>query len=123
MNGARVISALALILATMFQSDAAETFRRLKGSQIQTRFAGMDLSDEVHWRDSFARDGSMTSQSMGKRRIGKWRVEQDELCIDLGVDSSGCYQVWLTGSKVEFRRAGLDTAVLEGALTKPLASR
>jgi hypothetical protein len=124
MNRTHVMTALALalILTGTTQSNAAETFQRLKGSQIQARFSGMDLSDGVHWRDNFARDGSLTSKSMGKRRIGKWRVEKDELCIDLGPDSGGCYQVWLAGSRVEFRRDGLDTAILEGALGKPLGS-
>jgi hypothetical protein len=49
----------------------AENFRRIVGPQIQARFAGMELSDDVHWRDHFGRTGTLTSQSMGGKRIGR----------------------------------------------------
>ena len=79
----------------------------------------MELSDDVHWRDLYGRDGTLTSQSMGKQRTGKWHVENNQLCLDLGADSGGCYEVWLAGSNVEFRREGLDGSILEGKLGKP----
>ena len=99
---------------------AAERFQRLTGAQIQAKFAGMEMSDDVHWRDLFAREGTIQSQSMGKKTTGKWHVVNNELCIDRGKDSGGCYQVWLAGRKVEFRREGLDTPVLDGTLQKPI---
>ncbi len=114
---------IAAILAGLLIADAAaETFRRLSGPQIQARFAGMDMSDGVHWRDSYARDGTLQSQSMGKKRSGKWHVESNQLCVDLGAEAGGCYEVWLGGSKVEFRREGFDGAILEGELMKPAAA-
>jgi hypothetical protein len=108
-----------LLAALLVGPAAAEPFKKLNGAQIKARFAGMDMSDGVHWRDSYARDGSLASQSMGKRRSGTWRVEGDRLCIDLGAESGGCYEVWLAGSKVEFRREGFDGAILGGELIKP----
>jgi hypothetical protein len=99
-------------------SADAETFRRLNGAQIQQRFSGMDMSDGVHWRDSYGRDGTLQSQSMGKQRSGKWHVENNHLCVDLGAESGGCYEVWLAGAKVEFRREGFDGAILDGELMK-----
>jgi hypothetical protein len=95
---------------------AAEKFRRLSGKEINARFAGMELSDDVHWRDVYERDGTLKSQSMGKQRAGKWSVKGDQLCIELGADTGGCYDVWLAGSNAEFRREGLDGAMLEGRL-------
>jgi hypothetical protein len=111
----------AVLAASAVAPASAETFRRLSGAQIKARFAGMDMSDGVHWRDSYARDGGLASQSMGKRRSGAWRVENDRLCIDLA-ESGGCYEVWLAGTKVEFRREGFDGAILDGELLKPGAA-
>lgn len=119
----RSIVAATLVVTFAAQGLAAEKFRRLTGAQIQARFAGMELSDGVHWRDLYAPDGTLTSQSMGRPRSGKWHVDQDQLCLDLGADSGGCYEVWLAGSKVEFRREGLDGAMLEGNLARPGSGR
>jgi hypothetical protein len=106
-------------LSAVSIASALEKFQRLTGAQIQAKFAGMEMSDDVHWRDSFERDGSIQSQSMGNKMTGRWWVEKDQLCIDRGKDSGGCYQVWLAGQKVEFRREGLDTPILDGTLQRP----
>ena len=98
----------------------AETFQRIAGAQIQARFAGMELSDDVHWREHFDKGGTIKSLSMGRKRVGKWKIEKDELCLDYGKEDSGCYEVWLAGKRVELRRPGLDTPSLEGSLQKPI---
>jgi hypothetical protein len=116
------LATIALLAGLLAGPAAAEPLRKLSGAQIKARFAGMDMSDGVHWRDSYARDGSLASQSMGKRRSGTWRVENDQLCVDRGAESGGCYEVWLAGAKVEFRRDGFDGAILEGELVKPGAA-
>ena len=59
---------------------------------------------------------------MGRKSSGKWHVQKDELCIDRGKDDGGCYQVWLSGKKVELRREG-STLPLEGVLQKQSARR
>jgi len=124
MTNAAVIMTSLIVSGLFADSGAvhAENFRRISGTQIQARFSGMELTDDVHWRDSFARDGTLISHSMGKRRAGKWRVENNQLCIELGTDSSGCYEVWLAGARVEFRRQGYDGSSLEGRLEKPGSS-
>src|SRR3954467_14105658 len=86
--------------------EAAEKFQKLTGSQIQAKVAGMEITDEVHWGDVFERNGTLPTYSMGRKTVGKWRVQKDELCLDRGKDYSGCYQVWLSGKKVELRREG-----------------
>ena len=43
---------------------AAETFHALKGSEIKARFAGMELTDGVHWSTVFGRNG---------RTMAPWR--------------------------------------------------
>ena len=103
-------------------AQSAGKFQRLNGAQIQARLAGMEITDEVHWADVFAVDGTLTSYSMGRKNNGKWRVQKDELCIDRAKDDGGCYQVWLAGKKVELRREG-STLPLEGILQKQSARR
>jgi hypothetical protein len=99
------------------QVEAAEKFQQLTGAQIQARLAGMEITDETHSADVFATNGILTSYSMGRKSSGKWRVQKDELCIDRSKDDGGCYQVWLSGKKVELRREG-STLPLEGVLQK-----
>ena len=67
---------------------AAGNFKKLSGDQIRARFAGMQVTDEVHWRDVYERDGSLRSYSMGRTRSGKWFIQKDELCVD-GVPGRG----------------------------------
>jgi hypothetical protein len=100
---------------------AANKFHKLTGAQIRAAIQGMEISDEVHWTEFFARDGTLTSYSMSRKYAGKWRVEKDELCLDRArKDESGCFQLWMSGNKVELRRAGSEF-VLEGVLRRPVA--
>src|SRR5882724_11094604 len=106
MNKHLVLMVATALWAGMLGSgvESAEKFQRLTGAQIQARLAGMEITDEVHWADVFADNGTLTSYSMGRKSSGKWRVQKDELCIDRGKDDGGCYQVWISGKKVELRR-------------------
>ena len=114
--------AAAVLSAIVVESraESADKFKRLTGAQIQARLAGMEITDEAHWADVFAANGTLTSYSMGRKSSGKWRVQKDELCIDRGKDDGGCYQVWLAGKKVELRRDG-STLPMEGVLQKQSA--
>ena len=96
---------------------AADAFHALKGSEIRTRFAGMELTDSVHWAYVFARDGRTTSFSMGKPGAGTWRIQKDELCFAGGPGVPGCYQVWMSGQSIQLRREG--SIPEEGTLHKP----
>jgi hypothetical protein len=98
--------------------EAAQKFQKLSAAQVLAKIPGMEITDEVHWRDIFERNGTLTSYSMGHKSVGKWRVVKDQLCIDRGKDDGGCYQVWISGKQVELRREGA-TLPLEGVLQKP----
>jgi hypothetical protein len=87
---------------------AEEKLQKLTGAQIRARVAGMELTDEIHWRDFYERSGKLTSSSMGRKRTGKWRVEKDQLCIEYDKEPPAkCYEVWASGKKVELRGEGL----------------
>jgi len=79
------IGGLALLVVAALGSTAVteEKFQKLTGGYIRARFGGMELTDNVHWRDLYQRNGTVMSTSMGRKRAGRWRVEQDQLCIEL----------------------------------------
>ena len=82
----------------------------------------MEMTDEVHWGDVYEPSGTLRTYSMGRKTVGKWRVQKNELCLDRGKEEQGCYEVWLSGKKVELRRAGSDLP-LEGVLQRPAHNR
>jgi len=114
----RLAVVLASVGAIVSGAAAAEQFQKLSGSQIRGKLAGMEITDEVHWADVYGRDGTLTTFSMGKKSVGKWSVRNDELCHDRGKAFQGCYQVWISGKKVELRREGSNLP-LEGVLQPP----
>jgi hypothetical protein len=99
-------------------SGAAEHLQKLSGSQIHAKFTGMQLTDEVHWRYVYDRDGRLRSYSMGTKKIGKWAVEKDELCLFLREPDDGCYEVSLSGERIEMKPSGLGLT-FEGILQRP----
>src|SRR5262249_23539275 len=115
---------LIIVLAGAVASAAAgaEKFQKLSGAQIRAKLAGMEITDEVHWSGVYGRDGTLTTFSMGRKSVGKWSVKNDELCYDGGKDFQGCYQVWISGKKVELRREG-SSLPLEGVLQPPAKRR
>ena len=108
-----VLIAVVIVTAGAF---GAERFQKLSGTQIHAKFAGMEMTDNTHFSDVFGASGMLESYGMGKKKIGKWRVQKDELCVDRGKDDGGCYQVWMAGKKIEFRHEGSDFAIQEGVL-------
>jgi len=119
----RQLPARVLVIATCITSSARvhaeERFQRLSGQQIRAKFTGMELTDQSHWGEVFEANGTLQSFSMGHRTVGKWRVQKDQLCLDLGSGpGDGCYEVWLAGKKVELRNQ-IANAPLEGVLEKP----
>ena len=69
---------------------AAENSRKLSGNQIRERFTGKQLTDEVHFRDVYDRDGTLRSYAMGTKKVGKWAIEKDELCLYFEEPEDGC---------------------------------
>jgi hypothetical protein len=109
-------TALVVVLAS--GALAEEKLQKLSAGQIRARIAGMELTDEVHWRELYERSGTVTSTSMGRKRTGKWRVEKDQLCIEFENEPpANCYEVWMSGKKVELRRQGL--LPLQGVVEQP----
>jgi len=116
----RLRAAGTLLVAAVVASSttaAEEKFQKLSGAQIRAKIAGMEVSDEVHWRDFYDRSGKVTSSSMGRKRTGKWRIEKDQLCIEFEKETPNCYEVLLSGKKVKLQREGI--LPLEGVVEPP----
>jgi hypothetical protein len=116
-----VIPALVCVAVTAIGpgARAEDKFQKLTGSQIQARFAGMEVTDQVHWNDFYQAGGVLVSNEMGHKSTGKWRIQKDQLCLDRGRElGSGCYEVWLSGKNVQLKTKDSNLP-LEGVLEKP----
>jgi len=101
-------------------AGAADDFKKLSGPKIRRAFVAMEFTDQVHWAERYGADGTLTTREMGKTRVGKWRVEDDQLCVDLGNEGGhGCYEVWIAGNKVELKTPGSSAYPAQGVLQKP----
>ena len=114
-----ILAALAMAsISVEADAVAAENFQKLSGAQIRAKFTGMQLTDEVHWRYVYDRDGTLISYAMGTKKVGKWAIEKDELCLYLKEPDDGCYEVSLSGKRIEMKPSGLGL-ILEGVLQTP----
>jgi len=130
MNGApqrRHIDAALSVSAMIFfvlsfpdSAGAAEDLKKLSDAQIRRTFAGMEFTDQVHWAERYGADGTLTTREMGTTRVGTWRVVDDQLCVDLGKEGGrGCYEVWISGNRVELRTPGSSAYPAQGVLRRP----
>ena len=120
MRSQRGTAIMAVAAAAVLSSGAAaeEKLQKLSAAQIRSKIVGMELTDKVHWRELYGRGGTVTSDSMGRKRTGKWRVEKDQFCIEFDKDPPAkCYEVWMSGKKVELRHEGL--MPLQGVIEQP----
>ena len=78
-----VIAIAAGLIATR-TAEAADNFRKLSDSEIRSKLADMEITDDVHWAEQYMRDGSFKGFDMGRATKGTWRAESGELCVDNG---------------------------------------
>jgi hypothetical protein len=100
---------------------AASKFTQLSGSEIVSRFSGMEFTDGVHWAYTFDRNGRTSFTSMGHAGSGKWRVNGNQLCYDRE-RGERCFQVWVSGNEVQLRTPGSDLSH-DGVLQRPDRNR
>jgi len=93
-------------------------FRNFPVLKSEQKSSECSSPDEVHWRYVYDRDGRLRSYSMGTKKIGKWAVEKDELCLYLKEPDDGCYEVSLSGERIEMKPSGAGLT-LEGVLQTP----
>lgn len=110
--------AFCLMLSIASIGLAADAFKKLNGQQVRSRLAGMEITDGVHWAELYNKDGSLTQWAMGRKYVGTWTLQGDELCTSIPKRETQCREVWIgAGNKIEFRTPGIDLAV-DGRLIK-----
>ena len=113
-----IAAAAATSISVDVSAAAAENAQKLSGSPIRAKFTGMQLTDEVHWRYVYDRDGTLRSYSMGTKKVGKWAIEKDELCLYLKEPDDSCFEVSLSGKRIEMKPSGLGLTLV-GVLQTP----
>ena len=111
---------------TLYETSTgtAADFKRLSTSQIRTKLAGMEMTDHVHWVEAYRADGTVRTREMGVTRTGRWRVDANQLCVDLGKEGGqGCYEVWLSGNEIELRIVESSALPIQGELQKSEARK
>ena len=115
----RCALAFALGLTLLAQAHAADRFRKLTDAEIRARLASMEITDGIHWAEQYMRDGTYKAFDMGKPSKGKWYARGGELCLDDGKAEPDCKEVWMSGTKVDFRQPGSSMpGINEGVLQK-----
>jgi len=87
------------------QSVAAEQFRKLSGKQIKSHIIGKQITDDVHWSETYRKGGTIMSVDMGTDSHGSWTIKQDKLCVEKSAVKE-CYEIWLKGDEVQMRTDG-----------------
>ncbi len=117
-----LIAALATGVGGLVTPDAgffaAGSPQKLSGAQIRAKLSGKEITDQIHWREVYERDGTFRSYSMGTKKTGKWSVQADDLCIDLPEPEGGCFEVSASGTYVVLTPKGLGLPV-DGLLQAP----
>jgi len=119
MNGLRALAVCLLSCAAgIYDVTGEEGFKQLSGAQIRVQFTGKQLTDGAHWGESYQPGGRLvTEEDRQQKARGTWRIKDDQLCTDLGKNmGSRCYEVWMSGRKVELRMPGSSEASVAGML-------
>jgi hypothetical protein len=110
--------ALLIFLDTTASATAEDGLRKLRQAQISAYLAGKEITDSVHWAEQYMRDGTFKAFHMGKVTTGRWYARNGELCLEGATTERKCKEVWLSGTKVEFRVPGSGLPPFEGVLKK-----
>ncbi|MCS6329490.1 MAG: hypothetical protein H8K06_20790 [Nitrospira sp.] len=102
-----VLAGIGSLIALDARSVSAEKLRTLSGKEIRAAFVGMQLTDEVHYRLVYERDGTLRSFSLGVKKRGKWTIDKNKLCLYLQERDDGCYDVTLSGKMLTLTPDGL----------------
>lgn len=102
-----VLAGIGSLVALDAGPVAAANFRKLSGAQIRAKLSDKEVTDQVHYREVYERDGTFRSYSMGSKKRGKWTIQGDDLCIDLLEPDGGCFEVTAAGKNVVLTPKGL----------------
>jgi len=116
-----VLFATLVVLGSTAAHADRSAYRRLRSGEIREEIIAHEVSDEMHWRDHFFPNGSIAGYVWDDPNPGTWSISGDELCVSRWSDEQrDCFEVWLDGKDVEYRREG---AVMAVGRVRPLGER
>lgn len=79
---------------------------------MREQVIGREVTDDAHWADRYLPTGGDEGHSLGKAYVGFWRIENDELCTTRQAKrpQDECFEIWVSGSRVEYRRGDVTFA-------------
>jgi hypothetical protein len=91
---------------------AADAFKRLAATEIQTRIVGRAVTDESHWSDRFESNGTLVAMELGQRKPGTWTLDGDGICVKRKARKpvEECFEIWQSRDQIEYRRDGVTLA-------------
>ena len=120
----RLLRALAVIVTVVALTPIGAALsqgkpKKLSAKEIRAQIIGNVLTDGIHWRRHFQRNGTLASFDMGKSNTGRWKIQGNQLCfaVQAGEDFD-CYEILASGKEVHLHveDTGYD---LEGRIEKP----
>lgn len=78
----------------------------LNGAQVRAAISGKYVTDEHHWGHRYHADGRLERAENGRRRSGRWSVQDNRLCLlrpEISKDQPVCYLVYRKGNELEYR--------------------
>lgn len=88
----------------------ASAWQPLKGANLHSAFANMELGDDVHFAYRFRADGSFEGTEMAKHISGTWRTTAKEFCWHLTQppDEEECHTIQRNGHDIRAFRNGVE---------------
>lgn len=103
---------MAAIILGAHVVHAGPAMHPLSEKELRQQVIGREVTDGAHWADRYLPDGRAEGHSLGKAYVGSWTIDNDELCLTRQAKRlrTECFQVWLSGTRVEYRRGGVALA-------------
>jgi len=100
----RVLALVVVVSSFPGVEVRAEALHQLANSQIRAKFTGYVLTDDTHWRETYAPGGKLLIEDMGSEAsTGSGRTDNDLLGKKRPGVLDECYAVWVAGDRVELR--------------------
>jgi hypothetical protein len=70
------------------------------------------VTDESHWSDGFAPNGTLNGMELGQLKPGTWKLQGNEMCVTRKARKpvEECFEIWIAKEQIEYRRDGITLA-------------
>ena len=98
-----------LIFLVPARNYAADAFRRLAAPEIRAKIVGNVVTDDSHWSDGYAPNGTLKGMELGQVKPGAWKLQGNEMCVTRRARKpvKECFEIWMAKDRIEYRRDGI----------------